>query len=130
MVSDDEAKDKSIRHERAEVIMTLTKSRDKAKLESRSDLNLEDILTFLTRPGSSENICVRALINMCTISILIKKYMFHSLKHKIVEEPEAKTWTTGVDTFFIKKKVLISGCLLPLITTKHSFNMEVNYARF
>ena len=28
--------------------------------------------------------------------------------------------------FVIKKKAVISGCLMPLIMTKHSFNMEVN----
>ena len=52
--------------------------------------------------------------------------MFDSLKHKIVDQPKAKMWTMGAGTFVTKKKVVISGCLLPLITTKHSFNMEGN----
>ena len=69
---------------------------------------------------------IRALIDMCAAGMLMKKSPFDSLKHKTVDEPEAKTWTTGGGTFVTKKKAVISGCLLPSITAKCSINMEVN----
>ena len=126
MVSDDKAEEKSISHKRAEVLMTLTNSRGKAKLESGSDPYPEVILTFPTRLGSSENMGVRALINMCAIGMLMKKSLFDSLKHETVDEPKSKTWTAYAGMFVNKKNALISGCLLPSIKSKCSFNMEVN----
>ena len=64
MFSDDKAGDESVSHERAEALMTLTKSRDKAKLKIGSDPNPEVILTLLTEPGSAENMDFRALIDV------------------------------------------------------------------
>ena len=126
MVSDYEGENKSITHERAEVIITLTKSRDKAKLESGSGLKPHDILTFLTKPGSFENMGVRALMDMRAMGMLMKKSLFDYLKKEIVKEPKAKTWAMGAGTFVAKKKALITACLLPSITTNCSFNMEIN----
>ena len=126
MVSDNKAEEDSIGHEQGEVLMTLTKSRDGAKLESVNDPNPKVILMFPSRQGSSKNIGMRALIDMHATGALMKKSLFDSLKYKTLDEPKAKTWTMGAGMFVTKKKVVISVCLSSLIMTKHSFRMEMN----
>ena len=72
-------------------------------------------------------ICVQQVLkDMCATGMLMKKSLFDSLKHAIVDEPKAKMWTTGAGIFVITKKAVISGCLLPLIMTKCIFSMKVN----
>ena len=89
----------------------------------RSDPNPEVILNQVV----SENMGVRALIDMCTTGTLMKKSLYDSLKHKTVDEPKAKTWTMEAGTFVTKKKAVISGSLLPLITNKHSCQILTNH---
>ena len=125
IVFDDEADNNSISHKQDEVLMTLDKPSSGAKLVSNNNPNHEVILTFPTRQGSSKKKDVRVLVDMCAIDILLKQSLFDLLKHETVDGPKAKTWTTSAGTFIMKKKAVISGCLLPLIMNKCCFSIVI-----
>ena len=96
------------------------------RLESGSNPNLEAILMFPTRPGSSKKRDVKTLHDKSTTGMLMKQSLFNLLKHETLDEPKANTWIANAGTFITMKKAVINWCLLPSIMTKHSFSMEVN----